>query len=181
MQKSYLRFKFHDHIASYRLKTKWKEFSRLVGEWDICASITYGFQFNDVLNKYEEVLKWDEAFCARTKMPLCMIGRSNWHPLYNPGVTNFFQIWWRMEIVQFSASRSQQIRWNTLVVILLNVWTEISLWLNVVMDKCSLQILLCALMLETCPNVILMNVPYGTMAKLMQVMPIRIDTQIGLG
>ena len=145
----------------------------MVGEWDICASITYGFQFNVELNKYEEVLKWDEAFCARTKMPLCMIGKSNWHPLYNPGVTqcNFFQIWWRMEIAQFLAFRLRRIHWNTLVVILLNVWMAISLLLNVVADKCSLQILPCAKMLEKYPNVILMNVPYGTMVKLMQVMP----------
>ena len=49
-------------------------FSRLVGEWDVCASYAYGFQFDQSVGDYVQKLKWDEAFCAKTKMPLCMIG-----------------------------------------------------------------------------------------------------------
>jgi hypothetical protein len=45
----------------------------LIGDWDICASYAYGFQFDQSVGEYVQKLKWDEAFCAKTKMPLCMI------------------------------------------------------------------------------------------------------------
>ena len=48
-------------------------FSRLVGQYDICASMTYGYTFDASLGDYVQQLMWDEAFCRRAKMPLCMV------------------------------------------------------------------------------------------------------------
>ena len=59
-----------------------------------------GIQFNPVTSNYENALLWDEAFCRRHKMPLCMadlrdactiLGKvMNFKFWYNKGMQNFF-------------------------------------------------------------------------------------------
>ena len=48
-------------------------FSRLVADFDICMSINHGKVFNEDLADFEDSLVWDEGFCRRHKMPLCMV------------------------------------------------------------------------------------------------------------
>ena len=59
-----------------------------------------GIQFNPVTSNYENALLWDEAFCRRHKMPLCMadlqdactiLGKvMNFKCWNNKGMQNFF-------------------------------------------------------------------------------------------
>lgn len=47
--------------------------SRLVGKFAICASMTYGYKFDQDTQAYSQELMWDESFCRRSKMPFCMV------------------------------------------------------------------------------------------------------------
>lgn len=48
-------------------------FSRLVADFAICLSITHGRVFNENTAEFEQTLVWDEGFCRRHRMPLCMV------------------------------------------------------------------------------------------------------------
>ena len=52
-------------------------FSRLVADFAICLSMTHGRVFNEDTAEFEETLVWDEGFCRRHRMPLCMVDLSN--------------------------------------------------------------------------------------------------------
>jgi hypothetical protein len=48
-------------------------FSRLVADFDVCLSMNYGHYFDEDAGEYIETVIWDENFCRRHKMPLCMV------------------------------------------------------------------------------------------------------------